>query len=146
MSDRRGDCLENGLLNQGIIELNKNIQRKKQRNDITSYDIMHAERKVAEINTRGEVSVWDEKFLPYDLYLEETNDFDMLLNNMENFYYWCASRVLSLDRKYAKEILNSIGMAQAMTDRDRAKISLSYHCVSLTDVYWVKKSDEVLSI
>ncbi len=29
-----------------------------------------------------------------------------------------------------------------MTDWDRAKIALSYHCVSLTDVYWVKKSDE----
>ena len=83
--------------------------------------------------------------MPYDLYLEETDDFDMLLNNMENFYHWCASRVLSLDRKYAKEILNSIGMAQAMTDRDRAKISLSYHCVSLTDVYWVRKSNEPIS-
>ena len=31
---------------------------------------------------------------------------------------------IPLLRKYAKEILNSIGMAQAMTDRDRAKISL----------------------
>ena len=33
-------------------------------------------------------------------------------------------------------------MAQAMTDRDRAKITLSYHCVSLTDIYWVKESSE----
>ena len=137
--------MENSLLGQGIIELNKNTQRKRQKNNITSYDIMHGERKVAEINTRGRVSVYDEKFMPYDLYLEETDDFDMLLNNMENFYHWCASRVLSLDRKYAKEILNSIGMAQAMTDRDRAKISLSYHCVSLTDVYWVRKSNEPIS-
>lgn len=29
-----------------------------------------------------------------------------------------------------------------MTDRDRADISLSYHCVSLTDVYWVRKKGE----
>lgn len=137
--------MENSLLGQGIIELNKNTQRKRQKNNITSYDIMHGERKVAEINTRGRVSVYDEKFMPYDLYLEETDDFDMLLNNMENFYHWCASQVLSLNRKYAKEILNSIGMAQAMTDRDRAKISLSYHCVSLTDVYWVRKSNEPIS-
>lgn len=49
---------------------------------------------------------------------------------------------MSLDRKYAKEILNSIGAAQAVTDRDRADISLSYHCVSLTDVFWVKKRGE----
>ena len=49
---------------------------------------------------------------------------------------------MSLDRKYAKEILNSIGAAQAVTDRDRAEISLSYHCVSLTDVFWVRKKGE----
>lgn len=46
--------------------------------------------------------IFDEKFFPYDLYLEEERDFDTLINNMNNFYHWCASRVLSLDRKYAK--------------------------------------------
>ena len=65
-----------------------------------------------------------------------------MINNINNFNLWCASRVLSLDRKYAKELLNSIGVAQAVTDKDRADIALSYHCVSLTDVYWVKKEDE----
>ena len=49
---------------------------------------------------------------------------------------------MSLDRTYAKEILNSIGVMQAITDKDRANISLSYHCVSLTDVYWVRKEGE----
>lgn len=72
---------------------------------------MHGERKVAEINMRGEAAILDEKFIPYDLYLENDCDFDTLINNMNYFYHWCASRVLSLDRKYAKEILNSIGMA-----------------------------------
>lgn len=137
--------MENGLLRQGTIELNDNILRKKPKENITYYDIMHGEKKVAEINTKGEAFVLDEKFLPYDLYLEEDHDFDTLINNINNFYHWCASRVLSLDRKYAKEILNSIGMAQAITDRDRAKISLSYHCVSLTDIYWVKKSNEAVT-
>ena len=41
--------------------------------------------------------------------------------------------MLSLDCKYAKELLNSIGVAQAVTDRDRVEIALSYHGVSLTD-------------
>lgn len=122
--------------------MEKNIKRN---NKIICYEIMHGEKEVAEINTRGEAVILDEDFLPYDLYLENERDFDTLINNMNNFYYWCASRVLSLDRKYAKEILNSIGMAQAVTDRDRAKISLSYHCVSLTDIYWVKKKDEEIS-
>ena len=80
---------------------------------------------MAQISTRGEAAVLNEKFIPYDLYLEEVHDFDTLLNNINNFYHWCASRVLSLDRKYAKEILNSIGMAQALIDQDRAKIELS---------------------
>lgn len=82
-----------------------------------------------------------------NLYLEkeEDDDIDTRMNNLNNFYHWCASRVLSLDRKYAKEILNSIGVAQAVTDRDRANISLSYHCVSLTDVYWVRKQGEEVS-
>lgn len=146
VSDRKGDSLENGLVQQAkIIVLNDNGSGKKHDNAPTRYDIMHGERKVAEINTRGEATVLNERFIPYDLYLEDERDFDTLINNMNNFYHWCASRVLSLDRQYAKEILNSIGMAQAMTDRDRAKISLSYHCVSLTDIYWVKKSDEEIS-
>ena len=121
------------------------VPAKKRKYDIKCYEIMHGEKKVAEINTRGEAVIFSEQFLPYDLYLEEDKDFDTLINNMNNFNYWCASRVLSPDREYAKEILNSIGMAQAMTERDRARISLSYHCVSLTDIYWVKESSEKIS-
>lgn len=126
------------------IALNKNSSEKKKKERFACYEIMHGERKVAEINTRGEATVLCETFFPYDLYLENERDFDTLINNMNNFYHWCASRVLSLDRKYAKEILNSIGMSQAITDRDRAQISLSYHCVSLTDIYWVKEKEEDL--
>ena len=110
------------------------------------WNIMHMERVVASISSNGKAEIIDEKFMPYDLYLDEEdeNDIDILVNNLYNFHYWCASRVLSLDRKYAKEILNSIGVSQAITDKTRARISLSYHCVSLTDVYWVKKvGDEV---
>lgn len=64
------------------------------------------------------------------------------LNNLNNFYYWCASRVLTLDRKYAKEIMNTIGAKQATTDRDRALIAISYHALSLTDVYWIATNNE----
>ena len=109
------------------------------------YEIMHMERAAARISRTGQAWILEETFLPYDLYLEEEGsdwDVDVRQNNLDNFYYWCASRVLSLDRKYAKEILNSIGAAQAVTDRDRAEISLSYHCVSLTDVFWVRKMGE----
>ena len=114
---------------------------------VINYEIMHMEKVVASIFSNGKAKIYESSFMPYDLYFEEDdeNDIDVLLNNLDVFYHWCASRVLSLDRKYAKDILNSIGMAQAITDRDRANISLSYHCVSLTDVYWVRKSGETVT-
>lgn len=129
------------------LKLSSNISSPDKNSD-AAYQIMHMEKTVAEISETGEAKIINEQFMPYDLYLEEEEtgiDIDTRLNNLNNFYHWCASRVLSLDRKYAKEILNSIGAAQAVTDRDRSNISLSYHCVSLTDVFWVKKRGESVS-
>ena len=110
-----------------------------------TYEIMHMDRMVAAVSTLGHVKLLDEQFMPYDIYLEESNEFDVRLNNLANFYHWCASRVLSLDRTYAKEIMNSLGVSQAITDQDRAQISLSYHCVSLNDVYWVRTESETVT-
>lgn len=111
------------------------------------YTIMFADRRVASIRSDGSCVIYCKTFLPYNLFLEpaEESDLEGRLNNLQNFYYWCASRILTLDRKYAKEILNSIGAKQAVTDRERAQISLSYHCLSLTDVYWVKEYREKVS-
>lgn len=118
-----------------------------QKKAVRIFEVMHMEKVVAEVATNGKVKLFDRFFMPYDLYLEEDdeNDIDILVNNINNFQYWCASRVLSLDRKFAKDILNSIGMSQAVTDRDRAELALSYHCVSLTDVYWVRTKGETVS-
>ncbi len=104
----------------------------------TKYAIMHKDRKVASINSDGSCTIYFPTFLPYNLYLENSDDIDDRLNNLMNFYAWCSSRVLTLDRKYAKEILNALGMKQSATDKERAEIAISYHCVSMMDVYWVK--------
>lgn len=109
------------------------------------YEIMHLDRRVARISDAGHCKIYYKSFMPYNLYLEESDDIDTLVNNITNFHYWCATRVLTLDRQYAKEILNSIGMLQAVTDKDRAKIALSYRCASLTDVFWVKRKNEKIS-
>ena len=112
----------------------------------TVYQIMHGDRRVAGVDTQGRCEIYREEFLPFDLYLEEaSDDIDTLVNNITNFYHWCASRVLSLDRQYAKAILNSIGASQSFTDRDRAGIALSYRCLTLTDVYWVCTEGETIS-
>ena len=134
--------MENKITLNGIIALDSNISTTNG----TGYAIMHMDKKVACVWMDGTAKIYQEQFMPYDLYLiTDAKDIDSRLNNLDVFNHWCASRVLSLDRKYAKEILNSIGVAQAITDKDRAKISLSYHCVSLTDVYWVKKENEGIS-
>ena len=112
--------------------------------EATVYCVMHMEKCVAQVSTAGECKVYLEDFMPYDLVLEESNDFDDRINNVTNFYYWCASRMLTLDRTYAKEILNSIGASQSVTDRERAQIALSYHCLSLLDVFWVKGENETV--
>lgn len=126
--------------------MNTNAQLERSKK-IELYQIMHLENVVASVSTAGDACIFLEQFMPYDLYLEEIDvpDIDTQVNNLINFYHWCASRVLSLDRAYAKEILNSIGVAQAVTDKERAKISMSYHCVSLTDVYWVRKEGECVT-
>ena len=125
-------------------ELNTNTDSDHRRR-VMVYEVLHMEQVVARVSSSGMVEILNHQFMPYDLYLEQDDsdtDIDVRVNNLTNFYHWCASRVLSLDRKYAKEILNSIGAVQAVTDRERAGISLSYHCVSLTDVFWVRERGE----
>ena len=109
------------------------------------FTVMHKDRKVAAIREGGTCTIYAPSFMPYNLCLEEAGDLDARLNNLNNFYYWCSSRVLPPDRKYAKEILNSIGARQTATDRDRAAIAISYHGLSLTDVYWIKFNRENVS-
>lgn len=134
-------------------------ERKKQSTDMDSknkwkpqafpwehYILMHENERVVKLGRDGRCEIYNEQMMPYNLYLEEVSgdDIELRMQNLDNFYYWCASRVLTLDRKYAKAILNSIGATQAVTDRDRAQIALSYHCLSLTDVYWVAEDSEDL--
>lgn len=107
---------------------------------------MHGDNKVAVISTDGRCEIYMPGFMPYNLYLDdEAAEFDSLFNNLTNFYFWCASRMLTLDRVYAKEILNSISASQSGTDRERAQIALSYHCLCLTDIYWVKRDMESIT-
>lgn len=109
----------------------------------TVYEIMYGERRSARIDTQGHCVIFEADFMPWNLYLDDSDEeIDTLVSNVTNFYYWCATRILTLDRQFAKEILNSIGVSQAVTDRDRARIALTYRCVSLTDIYWVKEQGD----
>lgn len=110
------------------------------------YTLMHKDAKVASVREDGTCTIYSHRLMPYNIWLDGSNrELDARLNNLENFYHWCASRVLTLDRKYAKEILASIGAKQAVTDRDRAMIAISCRALSLTDVYWIKQDREPVS-
>ena len=90
----------------------------------------------------GEVEIFHEDLVPMDLYLETGEDAD-LYNNRQVFDWWCAKRILSLDRDNAKAIINSCGLKQAVTDSDRATVALQCKCLSLRDFFWIKEeSDE----
>lgn len=123
------------------IEIKRNIMQKGWK----FFDIMHKNRRVARIYEDGRCTINYPSFMPYNLYLEKSDDFDSRINNLNNFYYWCSSRVLTLDRKYAKEILKTIGANQAVTDKDRAMIAVSYHGLTLTDVFWIRGAKEKTS-
>lgn len=108
------------------------------------YELMHLDKVVALFDVKtGYCRIDKPKFMPHSLFFEEAIDVEAAINNINNFYHWCATRLLSLDRKYAKEILNSIGAKQALTDMDRAEIALTYRCLSLRDVYWVRKKGDI---
>ena len=52
----------------------------------TVYYIMHTERCVAQVSTAGECKTYFEDFMPYDLVLKESNDFDTRINNVISFH------------------------------------------------------------
>ena len=108
----------------------------------TKYYIMAHNRRVCSIDRKtGIVEMFDETLLPKDIYFEWDSEADVI-NNIEVFHWWCANRILSLDREYAKELLNSCNLKQATTDRDKASIALQYKCLSLRDFFWVKNEND----
>lgn len=123
----------------------KILEREGVLHGMTTYEIMHGENLIATITLQGQCRILVPSYMPWNLYLEETDELDGRVNNVTNFYYWCATRVLTMDRKYAKQILSSMGMSQVTTDKERAQIALSYHCLTLTDIYWVRTADESVS-
>lgn len=108
----------------------------------TVYEIMLKDSKLASINTgTGEVKIY--KKLPIGLlFNNEPKNISEYLANLNSFQEWCAGRVLMMSQKHAKKICNALALSQDMTTENKAKISLSYHCSTLNDSYWVKKEEE----
>ena len=109
-----------------------------------SYAIMHLDRHVATIRSDGSCTIYYPSFMPYNLWLEKARgeDLNTRLNNLNNFFCWCSSRLVSTERKYYTEMLECLGHGYTVSERERAQIALSYHAMCLTDVFWVRRKWE----
>ena len=99
---------------------------------------------VATIDSNGLCHIDSPDFLPYNLWLVSGDDVTTRTENLSNFQYWCASRIFPRDRKYAGEMLEAIGADRSSTEKERAQISLLFHCATMTDVFWVREGTEHL--
>lgn len=110
------------------------------------YEIYFQDELVFTITKKGgDVHIYQPKFLPFDIYLEESDDFDDRINNLVNFKEWCAGRILNIDRVYRKEILNYYGFSQNLSSSEQAQIGIATRCLSLNDCFWLKSPEEPLS-
>lgn len=92
-------------------------------------------------------------FLPYGLrgrvhtllrtdYREADDFFAELYRENDAVKSWLASRVLTLSRTHAKQILNACALSQAEDVDTRAEISTMCRAVSAGDCYWVSMGVE----
>lgn len=107
------------------------------------YTVLYLNEPIFNINrSNGEVKIFSSAKIPFDIYLGESDDFDDRLNNIQNFNTWCSERMLSLDRKYAKEIYNYYGFPQRISDSERALITIAFRGVTINDCFWIRKENE----
>ena len=102
---------------------------------IRTFEIMHQDKRVATVREDGSCTVCLPQFMPFNLQLKD----------LSHFYFWCATRLLTLDRKNAKDFLISHGIQQAGTDENLAEIALACHGLCLTDAYWIREAEENIS-
>ena len=66
-------------------------------------------------------------YLPYN----HMSAHELAMTMVREVLYLSLIHILKLDRTYAKEILNSIGASQSVTDRERAQIALSLSLIHI---------------
>lgn len=110
------------------------------------YSLMFKDIEVLKFNRdTGSVNITNVAYLPYSLYLRQSDELDARVQNIANFDFWCAERLMSIRREYYKEIVNACGFTQATTDKQRAEVAIKCRCLSLQDQYWIKRPDESIT-
>ena len=108
-------------------------------------EIMHGSSRIASVLRNGSCVIYAPEMMPYNLYLEPEvgEDIDLRTQNIENFYHWCSTRLLPEKREFSKEIWNSLVKKPPVNDKERALLAMSYLCLSLTDIYWIKRPEQM---
>lgn len=109
---------------------------------MVKYSLMLKDIEVMDFSFDGKVSIFNKKYLPYGLYIEDGKSVDAYTNNVLNIYHWLATRVIAIDRKYSKIIYNYLDLPQNQDEKTKALFSMSFHSLSLMDSYWIKENDE----
>lgn len=109
-----------------------------------SYELMCKDRCICIIDqVHHNYHVVIPRLMPLDMdIIEGSKEPESILHNLQEFDSWCAKRVLSLERKFAKRILNELGLSQSQSIEERAKIARAYRAVSLQDSYWLRVEGE----
>lgn len=111
--------------------------------------------KVMRINTTdGIYAIENSELIPYQLKGKITDTRNLLYGhpisqvlpimnvNYSSILAYLANRILSIDRKNSKQILNCLNLSQGQSMTEKAKISLICRSVSVLDNYWLKTDDE----
>lgn len=109
---------------------------------MSSYYLMLKDKPILYFNFEEFIiEVLEPDFLPFSLRgsLYPQTDMKSILRNVSKIKEYFSSRVLSLYRKNAKEILNLLKLSQRSDIETRCNIALYCKGLSLTDAYWVKK-------
>ena len=69
----------------------------------------------------------------------------IFLNNSDIMFHYLSSRVLNLDRKNAKKILNCYDFSQSQDYRNKANIAICCRGVSLIDDFWISVDNDTYS-
>ncbi len=107
-------------------------------------ELMCKNKSIAKLDREtGIAHVKSPELMPLNLDFRETcHSLSDNLHNLQAFDNWCADRVISIDRKYAKQILNTLGLSQSQSIADKAEIARSYRCLSLQDAFWIRSIHE----
>ena len=69
----------------------------------------------------------------------------IFMNNSDIMFHYLSSRVLNLDRKNAKKILDCYDFSQSQGYRNKANIAISCRGVSLIDDFWISVDNDTYS-